>query len=298
MRHATRQRASRDAEAERGGPAATRQGAGTAFFDDRRPQAARLQDLARAQPRGTAGVLQRVREQVVVPRAKAQVKTGFGKFNIRLAPGDLLEVDFEQIHDDRVPVYRNGEQIGTIGNSAVSRKLVSDNLPEGAQELDPTVLDVAVLTQGRRGAQVQNEKRLVARYSVPEGAVLYHGTYADSVQSIQQSGLDPNYGGKSGGSDYDHWRANCKGYVYLSPVSESTALGLIKNFWLGQGTPEEPHTKKNLPMFTVLKITVPEGGLELEADPDLGGVSMRTKTLIEPAWISVASTTEQVAEKD
>jgi len=139
------------------------------------------------------------------------------------------------------------------------------------------------------GGKIKKEKKLAPGYIAPEGTRLYHATYPEAVESIRSTGLDPNYGGKSGGSDYDHWARNCKGYVYLTPAGAEAAAKLLQKFWEGQGDPKDPpRNKTNLPSVAVLRITVPEGGLALEADPDLGGVSLRTRTLVQSAWIGDA----------
>lgn len=242
---------------------------------------------------GQAHSVQRVKEEVVTS-GKATLITGFLKKNVEIEEGTKITVDFdEQKKNGNVPVYEDNNRIGWIKSEEIARKIVAGQLPKDAIEIDSVIVDVHKLTEDG----VQKTKGLAAKYQVPAGTVLYHGTYPESVESIQQNGLDPNYGGKGGGSDYDHWAANCKGYVYLATSSAKNAAQLVEQFWLGQGDrvnekgdKEPTRNKQNKPPISVMLVTVPEEGLELEADPDLGGMAMRTRTMINKEWITGTQT--------
>ena len=237
---------------------------------------------------GGISVIQRDPVEVVT-KGRAILVKGFWSKNVTLDPGSRITVDFAKQKKDKVPVYADGVKIGMIKGEDLAQKItLSGTLPKGIKEIGDVIVDVNKLDDE---GHVKTEKGLAAKYRAKPGTILFHGTYPQNVDSILSTGLDPNYGGKGGGSDYDHWAANCKGYVYLTPSSARAAAGLVLNFWLGQGDrvnnkgmKEPTRSKGNKPAITVLMVKVPKEGLELEGDPDLRGVSLRTKTYILPTW--------------
>lgn len=251
-------------------------------------------------------IVQRAQETAIVGE-KTSIKTGLMKKNIPLEKHDKVTADFGQIKKGRVPVFQRGEQVGTVEETRLIRPLKGPSqLPERVSEDD-----VRLATIYRTG-EVEPQQAWLTTYHANEGAELYHGTYASALESILDTGLQGSRGGTSGGSDYSAWQKNCKGFVYLT-TSVVNATNAVKLFWLGQEEPDNPdaltatlnkeddvpakptRNKQKTPKFVVLKVVVGESGLALEADPDLSGISFRTKGDVPKEWIKRGDVTEVAA---